>query len=259
MLHVNPAFMHELGEPKRRPKVVLTLVLIGYSFFLVGCSGLSQSSIASSQTASQPVSAQTVLPSATVGSSYHQVLSVSEGQAPYIFVVNHGELPPGLALNPLIGSISGILTRAGTFPFTITVTSDPVGPRDGGREFGATVGHRYTMTVATSGNAVTIQISPTDPSIAAGGKLQFAAAVSNTSNTAVTWSASAGTISSSGLFTAPSSAQPITISGMMIGRYSRCGFERENPALRSELHCMGVRTPLRSPRKMLSPMPTSSP
>jgi hypothetical protein len=33
-----------------------------------------------------------------------------------------------------------------------------------------------------------------------------------------------------------------------IGRYRRCGLARENPALRSADHCMGVRTPLRSPR-----------
>ena len=49
-------------------------------------------------------------------------------------------------------------------------------------------------------------------------------------------------------------------SGSMItGRYSCCGFAVENPALRSALHCMGVRTPFRSPRYMLSPIPISSP
>ena len=215
MLLVNPALMYGIGEPKKRPKLVLALVLMGYCLFLAGCSGFSTGSNASSQTPSQPVSTQTVLPSATVGSSYHTVLSVSGGQAPYIFALSQGELPPGLVLNPLIGSLSGILTQAGTFKFTITITSEPVvGPRGGPRDLAAAVGRTYTMTVSTGNNrAVTVQISPLDPSIAAGGKIQFAAAVSNTSNTAVTWSASAGTISSSGLFTAPStsSAQPITV------------------------------------------------
>jgi hypothetical protein len=58
-----------------------------------------------------------------------------------------------------------------------------------------------------------VQISPADPSIAPGGKLQFTATVSNSSNTAVTWTASAGSISSAGLFTAPSSgsANSITV------------------------------------------------
>ena len=35
--------------------------------------------------------------------------------------------------------------------------------------------------------------------------------------------------------------------------------EREKPALRSPVQCIGVRTPSRSPRKMLSPIPISSP
>lgn len=215
MLQANPALMYGIGEPKRRPKLVLTLVLMGYSLFLVGCSGFSTGSSASSQTSPQPASAQTVLPSATVGSSYHQVLSVSGGQAPYTFAVSQGELPPGLVLSPQMGSISGVLTKAGTFTFTITVTSAPVIDPNGPRHFvtAATVVHTYSMTVSPSGNAVSVQISPVDPSIAAGGKIQFAAAVSNTSNTAVTWSASAGTISSTGLFTAPmtSGTNPVTV------------------------------------------------
>lgn len=220
MFDMHPALMYGIGEPKRRPKLVLTLVLMAYSLFLVGCSGFSTGSSASSQIPSQPVSTQTVLPGATVGSSYHQVLSVSGGQAPYIFAVSQGELPPGLVLNPRIGSISGILTQAGTFTFTMRVTSGPVidpviGPGGGTREVAAAVVQTYKMTVAPSinSNVVTVQISPLDPSISAGGKIPFAAAVSNTSNTAVTWSASAGTISSSGLFTAPTTggANPITV------------------------------------------------
>jgi hypothetical protein len=43
-------------------------------------------------------------------------------------------------------------------------------------------------------------------------------------------------------FTAPYSGSLIT------GRYSCCGLAREKPAFRSALHCIGVRTPFRSPR-----------
>src|SRR5580698_8312603 len=39
------------------------------------------------------------------------------------------------------------------------------------------------------------------------------------------------------------------------GRYSRCGSQLEKPPLRSGVHCIGVRTPSRSPSQMLSPMP----
>ncbi len=46
---------------------------------------------------------------------------------------------------------------------------------------------------------------------------------------------------------------------MMTGRFSLPGSHEEKPALRSGVHCIGVRTPSRSPSQMLSPMPISSP
>src|SRR5437762_11337965 len=59
--------------------------------------------------------------------------------------------------------------------------------------------------------SVSVTISPILATVAAGGTQQFSAAVQNTSNTAVTWqvngvtggNATVGTISSSGLYTAP--------------------------------------------------------
>jgi hypothetical protein len=58
---------------------------------------------------------------------------------------------------------------------------------------------------------VTVGVSPTSAAVPLGGMVQFTASVTNTSNTAVTWSVNgiaggnslAGTISSSGLYTAP--------------------------------------------------------
>src|SRR5207245_4674497 len=51
--------------------------------------------------------------------------------------------------------------------------------------------------------AMSVAVSPTSSSLVSAGSQQFTASVSNTSNTAVTWSATGGTISSTGLFTAP--------------------------------------------------------
>jgi hypothetical protein len=51
--------------------------------------------------------------------------------------------------------------------------------------------------------SVSVSISPTSASVLSGGTQQFTAEVSNTNNTAVTWSATAGSISASGLYTAP--------------------------------------------------------
>ena len=52
--------------------------------------------------------------------------------------------------------------------------------------------------------AISVSVSPTTATVASGGTAQFSAQVTNTSNTAVTWSATSGTVSTTGLFTAPS-------------------------------------------------------
>lgn len=56
----------------------------------------------------------------------------------------------------------------------------------------------------TSHSNVRVSVTPTADSIASGTALQFTASVTGTKDTAVKWSASAGSISGSGLFTAPS-------------------------------------------------------
>jgi hypothetical protein len=220
MWHVNPAFIFEEGNPKRSLKLALPLVLVAAcSFLWTGCNTMAQGAPPSSQASAQSaerISIQTALPNASVGSSYLEVLSVSGGLAPYRFVVSQGELPPGLVLNPQTGSISGIPTQPGNFAFTIAVTGDPIG---------ASGVRSYTVTVTPCVKCVTVQISPADPSVAAGGKVQFAAVVSNTSNTAVTWSASAGSISSNGLFTAPANtgAALITVTATSVAESTARG------------------------------------
>ena len=54
-----------------------------------------------------------------------------------------------------------------------------------------------------AGNNISITVSPTTASLASAGTVQLKATVHNTSNTAVTWTASSGTVSRNGLFTAP--------------------------------------------------------
>jgi len=68
-------------------------------------------------------------------------------------------------------------------------------------------GATHTTTTST----VSVQISPLTPSIAPGEKQQFAATVTNTSNSAVNWSASAGSITAAGMFTAPATIPAKTI------------------------------------------------
>jgi hypothetical protein len=60
---------------------------------------------------------------------------------------------------------------------------------------------------------IVVTISPTTATVAAGGSRQFTAIVKGTNETGITWSATAGTISTAGLFTAPrpASATNVTV------------------------------------------------
>lgn len=69
-------------------------------------------------------------------------------------------------------------------------------------------------SIATSSSSLpSVSVTPDNATVASQAQLQFTARVSGTANTAVTWVASAGAISSSGLFTAPevSSNTPVVI------------------------------------------------
>jgi CSLREA domain-containing protein len=63
----------------------------------------------------------TSLPSATVGEFYATNLSATGGKEPYSWFIVSGSLPPGLSLSSE-GLISGTLTTAGTYGFTVQVT-----------------------------------------------------------------------------------------------------------------------------------------
>ncbi len=62
------------------------------------------------------------LPTATVGTPYSQSVTATGGTGSYTFGVSAGVLPPGLALNPATGAITGSPTNAATSSFTITAT-----------------------------------------------------------------------------------------------------------------------------------------
>src|SRR5580704_7438824 len=63
----------------------------------------------------------------------------------------------------------------------------------------------------TPTSAISVSVSPTAATVASGGTEQFSAQITNTSNTAVTWSATAGTVSTTGLFKAPTVTATVTV------------------------------------------------
>lgn len=129
---------------------------------------------------------------ATVGASYNGTLIVRGGLAPYAFELSWGKLPSGLALDPSTGTISGKPLGTGTSNFGVHVTDDN----------GVGGGHSFLITVSDA-TAVGVTVTPLTATVPSSGSKQFSALVSNTPNVAVTWSATPGTISSSGLYRAP--------------------------------------------------------
>jgi uncharacterized protein (DUF1800 family) len=100
---------------------------------------------------------------------------------------------------------TGNLAVMGKFPVTVTNPGN-----------GASTSQAVTLTVsgAPPPSPVTVSINPTNATVALSGTAPFLATVTGTSNTAVTWSASAGSITAGGLFTAPAAmpaSQVVTV------------------------------------------------
>lgn len=105
----------------------------------------------------------------------------------------------------IIGTVStaGLYTAPTVLPSTTTVAVTAISQADTTKTASATV----TLTAPT----VTISISPTSATVGAGGSVQFTPTVTSTdNNTAVSWSvngcavsATCGSVSSTGLYTAP--------------------------------------------------------
>jgi len=69
-------------------------------------------------------------------------------------------------------------------------------------------------TVTVSVPVVAVSISPTSASVLANGTQHFTATVTGSSDRAVTWSATGGSVSSSGLYTAPDTAGSYTVTAI---------------------------------------------
>ena len=102
---------------------------------------------------------------------------------------------------------------AGTFTVTLSVTDN----------LHLTSTASDTVTVQSAPQPISVSVSPTSATVSSGGARQFAAIVANTTNQAVIWTATAGAISSSGLFTAPvvSTSTAVTVTATSVAAPSR--------------------------------------
>ena len=85
------------------------------------------------------ISSAPVLPGGSVGVVYNYSLSAAGGQAPYRWAVSAGSLPAGLVLDAVSGTLSGTVSAAGSWDFTVQVTDAA----------GATGTKQFSLTTAT--------------------------------------------------------------------------------------------------------------
>jgi hypothetical protein len=151
--------------------------------FLVAPSAFAQSWISA-------VTATTTTTTATITST---TAVPANSQITYGTTTSYGS---SSALNSnLVTTHSAILTSltAGTTYHYRVLSADSTGAMVTGLD------NVFTTPAA----AISVSVSPTTATVASGGTEQLSAQVTNTSNTAVTWSATSGTVSTTGLFTAP--------------------------------------------------------
>jgi len=149
--------------------------------------------VAPSAFAQSWISAVTATTSATTATITWTTAVPANSQIAYGTTTSYGS---GSALNSnLVTAHSATLTSltAGTTYHYRALSADSTGV--------LVTGLDNVFTTSTA--AISVSVSPTTATVASGGTQQFSAQITNTSNTAVTWSATSGTVSASGLFTAP--------------------------------------------------------
>jgi uncharacterized protein (TIGR03437 family) len=95
----------------------------------------------------QPLQISGSLSGGAVGSGYSQKLSATGGTPPYNWTVASGSLPPGLLLSSAAGTLTGALTAAGTFSFSIQV-SDSAGSTPVSQQFSVVITSASTMLIS---------------------------------------------------------------------------------------------------------------
>lgn len=123
----------------------------------------------------------------------------------------NGTALPTTYVNATTLTAVGDLPMAGTFAVTVAqpnpggLISQPV---------------NITVTVAPP-EPVKVTLSPATATLATGASTQFSATVTGTTNKSVTWTATAGTITAAGLFTAPATAGSVAVRATSVADTSK--------------------------------------
>ena len=186
---------HSRFSPALAQRLSVVVLLLAVALLTTSCGTVAQAAGADSSVTPNNLILHGNFPAGMVSDPYNAVLAVGGGRFPYHFSVKTGALPPGISMNPATGSFSGKPTNAGTFSFEVIVTDSP-NMDQGSKTFVINVG-------SDGGGKIKISVSPASATLVSNQKQQFTATVSGTSNTAVIWSATAGSVDAGGLYTAP--------------------------------------------------------
>jgi hypothetical protein len=179
-------------------KALHIVPLVALSLIYSGCGGAA----GTGSTSGTGGSAQTV----SVGVAPTNTMLTASGTVQFSAAVSGAS---NTAVSWSVASGAGTVTSSGLYTAPASAGTAAVmatSVADPSKTATATV----TITAA-SGSTISVGISPSSTTTTTNGTAQFAATVSGTTNTAVTWSATAGTISSTGLYTAPSTAGTSTV------------------------------------------------
>ena len=190
-------------NPRHRQLGLVLLSLVGSTLIWAGCAGMAE-----------PLPSLAVAPASLTVSA-----KVGSASSLPVTITNTGQTPLSVTQAVLSGtgfSMSGLATPV-TLPggqsatFTVKFAAAQVGVVNGNVEFMTDSRHAPHMLplhgTGSSQNPVvaSIVVSPPVATPAPSAKVQFTAAIQGaTTNDAVTWAASIGTISATGVFTAPS-------------------------------------------------------
>lgn len=140
------------------------------------------------------------LPGGLVGNAYNQTLSATGGTPNYSFTLNSGTLPPNITL-ATTGVLSGTLSTAGSFTFTVKITD----------QAGCMATKQYTVNICA-----TITISPSNSTLPAG-------TVGSAYSQQFTQSGGVGTLVWSNTGTLPNGLNLNTSTGLLSGTPTATG------------------------------------
>ena len=206
---MKPMTLRSRPLPPMRNSILAIIALTALGF-LSGCgSGSSSGNPSDPPPASLAISTSS-LPTGQVGVPYSAVLAATGGTPPYTWSLTSGTFPAGLMLNAATGAITGTPTQAVTSTALTFQVADASTPP---------VSRSVKLTLTISSTSVGITISPKRAGLTVTQTLSVSGTVANdTSQKAVSWSATGGTFSSNAsasgasvTYTAPSTPGIYTI------------------------------------------------